>query len=77
MSINDPATMVLMNGRPKSRKGCFWSAFLYLAATELGRVARKDFEVKGPGILQVSGGAALGFGDRAQWARRSAEAHGI
>lgn len=53
VSINDPATMVLMNGRPKSRKGCFRRALRYLAARVLGRVARKEFEANGPGIVNV------------------------
>lgn len=51
VSIKLPATIVLIKGRPKSRKGCFWSALRYFAASELGSVALKDLEENGPGIV--------------------------
>ncbi len=44
MSKKEPATIVARNGRPKSANGCFCRALRYLAASELGSVARKDFE---------------------------------
>ena len=42
--MNEPATIVARKGSPKSANGCFCSALRYLAASELGSVALKDFE---------------------------------
>ena len=50
-----PATIVAMKGRPKRRKGCFCSAFRYLAAIELGSVALKDLDGNGPPMAAVEG----------------------
>lgn len=52
--MKEPATMVERNGSPNSRNGCFWSDLRYRAASELGSVALKDLDVKGPGIVWVS-----------------------
>jgi len=49
----DPRSIVDKNGRPKSRNGCFCNDVLYFAASELGSVALKDLEVKGPGMAAV------------------------
>ena len=54
--MKDPATIVDRKGRPKRRKGCFWRALRYLAARELGSVAEKDLDVKGPGMVAVGRG---------------------
>lgn len=57
--MKEPSTMVERKGRPKSRKGCFWSDLRYRAASELGSVALKDLDEKGPGMVTVWACAVL------------------
>jgi hypothetical protein len=51
--MNDPNTIVATKGKPKRRKGCFWSDLRYRAASEVGSVALKDLDVNGPGMVEV------------------------
>jgi hypothetical protein len=56
--MKDPATIVAMNGSPNNKNGCFCSCLRYRAAMEFGRVAAKERELKGPGMIAVMPQAA-------------------
>lgn len=55
MRKNDPATIVTMNGRPKSAKGCFARSLLYREAIVFASADPRYFLFEKEAILDVVG----------------------